>query len=276
MSVGTGIVGHYHRGGLLARLEAALNEDGHDPARPSAQAMSPYDHLHGRGLEATEEVAAMLTVAPTDRLLDIGSGIGGPARTIAQRFGCRITGIDLVEEFCAVACEVSRRMAIDSLVDFRVGNALAMPFAAGIFNGAYTMNVTMNVPDKPALYREIRRVLKPGGWLVLSELAQRARQAPAYPTPWATTASDSFLSTQVETLSGLRDAGFEIEQVRDTSAEAIAHAARSREMQAAGMKPPQRAVQLILAERAALALRNVSSAVEDGRLAPIVVLCRRA
>ena len=154
------ITAHYSRGDLRGRLNAALRDDGVDPFRPDIEALAPYDQFHGRGLEATQEMAESLAIAATDHILDVGSGIGGPARYLARRFSCRITGIDLTPEFCEVARHLSQLLQMDDAVRFEVGNALAMPFTDATFDGAYSMNVSMNIADKPALYREIRRVLK--------------------------------------------------------------------------------------------------------------------
>lgn len=120
------IVGHYTSGGLLARLEAALREDGVDPAHPSTEALAPYDHFHGRGLEATEDMAAQLRIAASDRILDVGSGLGGPARYLARRFDCRVSGIDLTAEFCAVARHLTALLEMEERVSVRQGDALAM------------------------------------------------------------------------------------------------------------------------------------------------------
>lgn len=269
------IADHYSSGTLLARLNAALADDGADPAHPTMAALAPYDQFHGRGLDATEEVAGILTVAPTDRLLDIGSGIGGPARYMAQRFGCRVTGIDLTAEFCEVARHLTRLLGLEAQVDFELGDALSMPFKDSSFEGAYSMNVSMNIADKAALYCEIRRVLKPGGWLMLSELAKGTGAPLEYPTPWAASAGESFLSTPDETVKGLDAAGFEIVQFRDTSEEVKAWGAKSRAMVERGEKMPHRAVQLIHGEKALPAMRNSSRGVAEGRIVPIEVLSRR-
>jgi len=134
--LGHNVVNHYSRGDLLLRLNAALADDGVDPSRPQIDTLAPYDQFHGRGLEATQEIAAMLKVAPTDHLLDVGSGIGGPARYMAHRFGCRVTGIDLTAEYCEVARHLTRLLAMESQVEFELGDALAMPFADATFDGA--------------------------------------------------------------------------------------------------------------------------------------------
>ena len=275
MSDEASIAEHYSSGDLLQRLEAALASDGVDPAHPTLEALAPYDQFHGRGLEATEEIAALLSAGPADHLLDVGSGIGGPARHMAKRFGCRVTGIDLTAEFCEVARHLTRVLGMESKVSFELGDALAMPFANAAFDGAYSMNVSMNIADKGALYREIHRVLKPGGWLMLSELAQGPGAPMDYPTPWAATAEASFLTTPEETRRGLEAAGFEVVQSRATAEAVKAYGARSRAIVEAGGKPPHRAVQLIHGGIAAVAMRNSSRGSAERRIIPVEILCRK-
>lgn len=269
------VAAHYSRGNFLERLNAALAQDGVDADHPSIATLAPYDQFHGRGLEATVEIADLLDVAPDDRLLDIGSGIGGPARYLAHRFGCRVTGIDLTAEFCTVARHLTQLLGLQGKVDFELGDALAMPFADGSFEGAYSMNVSMNIADKAALYREICRVLRPGGWLKLSEVAKGTGPDLEYPTPWAESVRTSFLATAEETQRGLEAAGFEVNQARDTLAQALAFSARSRALVERGEKPPHRAVQLVHGENAARAMANTGRALAEGGIVPIEILCRR-
>ena len=273
--MGHNVVNHYSRGDLLLRLNAALADDSVDPSRPQIDTLAPYDQFHGRGLEATQEIAAMLKVAPTDHLLDVGSGIGGPARYMAHRFGCRVTGIDLTAEYCEVARHLTRLLAMESQVEFELGDALAMPFADARFDGAYSMNVSMNIADKAALYGEVRRVLKPGSWLMLSELAKGPGAPLDYPTPWAATASTSFLATPEETRNGLEAAGFEIVQFRETTEAVKAYGARSRAMVDRGEKPPHRAVQLMHGDIAPLAMKNTARGVAEGSIIPVEILSRK-
>jgi len=276
MSTETDITGHYSSGELLQRLSAVLTDDGANPQAPTIAAMAPYDQFHGRGMEATEELAGLLDAAPGDHVLDVGCGIGGPARYMADRFGCKVTGIDLTPEFCDAARHVTGLMGLDGRVDFEQGDAMAMPFGDASFDKAYSMNVSMNIADKAGFYGEIGRVLKPGGRLILSEIAQGPGGDVDYPTPWARTAASSFLATPEETRAGLEACGFTIEQVRDTSEEVLEFGARSRALVDAGKKPLHRAVQLFHGDLASESMGNTSRGVVEKRLIPIEILCRKA
>ena len=275
MTAASDILGHYTSGDLLARLEARLREDGVDPARPTIEALAPYDHFHGRGLEATEDLADLLQVSGTDHVLDVGSGLGGPARYFARRFGCRVSGVDLTAEFCDVARHLTSVLGLGERVSFEQGDAMAMPFADAAFDGAYSMNVSMNIADKRAFYREIHRVLKPGGWLGLSEVARGPGGEPHYPTPWARTASTSLLATSDETRANLVASGFAIESLRDTTEASFAWAARSRAVVEAGGKPLHRAVSLIHGALAEEIMANSGRASRECRTVPIELVCRR-
>jgi ubiquinone/menaquinone biosynthesis C-methylase UbiE len=275
MSTPIDVADHYTSRNLLERLNTALRDDGVDPDNPSFEALAPYDQFHGRGLEATEELAALLEVSADHRLLDVGSGIGGPARYMAKHFGCRVTGIDLTSEFCEVARYLNRLTGLDDKVAIEQGNALAMPFPDAHFDGAYSMNVSMNIEDKTGFYGEIHRVLKPGAWLVLSEIARGPGAPMDYPTPWAATEAASFLATPEDTRSRLEAAGYEIVQFRDATDEVLAFGARSKAVVDGGGKPLQRAVGLIHGAIATEAAGNTAKGMAEQRIVPIEVFCKK-
>lgn len=276
MSNKSRIARYYEGGDLLARLIAALRDDGIDPTAPTLEALAPYDHFHARGLEATAELADGVNVEPDHHLLDIGVGMGGPARYMADRFDCRVTGIDLTQAFCDVAQHLNRLTAMEDKVTIKQGDALSMPFDDAQFDGAYSMNVSMNVADKTMLYAEIFRVLKPGAWLVLSEIAKGPGGPLDFPTPWAKTAGSSFLATPKATCEGLETAGFTAITLRDTTNASLDFAARSRELVKRGEKPPHRAVRLVHGEIAAEASANSARGLRDGCTMPIEVACLKA
>jgi SAM-dependent methyltransferase len=266
---------HYSRGNLLERLRTALLAEGVDPDHATLENLAPFDHFHGRGVEATEELANSVSASATDHILDIGSGIGGPARYFANRFGCRITAIDLTPEFCEVARILTAALELEDSVFFAQSTALALPFADKTFDGALSMNVSMNIADKAGLYREIYRVLKSGAWLALSEIAQGPSGAPNYPTPWAKNAEASFLATHSKTRHGLEACGFIIVRSREMVKEALAFGALSRAMIERGEKPPHRAVQLIHGDLAAEMAANTARAISERALIPIEIVCRK-
>jgi ubiquinone/menaquinone biosynthesis C-methylase UbiE len=266
---------HYASGDLLERLREALRSDGVDPHQPTIEALAPYDQFHGRGLEVTQEIAASLTMSSADHILDIGSGIGGPARYFADRFGCRVTGIDLINEFCEVAHELTRLLGLKDKVRFEQGNALDMPFEGQMFDGAYSMNVSMNIADKDTLYSEIYRVLRPGAWLVLSEIARGSGPELEYPTPWASTAASSFLATPEDTRMKLEAHGFEITSLSDATERTLDFGRRSRAAVERGEKPLLRAVQLIHSDLAPVAMANSARGVSEGIVIPIEVHCSK-
>jgi len=268
------ITAHYSRVDILDRLAAELGSDGVAPEDWSIATLAPYDHFHGRGLEATEEVAAALAARPGMRILDAGSGIGGPARWIAHKYGCRVTGVDLTSGFVAAATALSARLGMSAVTDFEVADALQLPFSDATFDGAYSMNVAMNIADKAGFYRSLHRVLKPGSTLVLSEIA-RGEGEIRYPMPWAETAAASFLSTAEETRDGLVAAGFDVLGIGDTRAKALAFGARSREIVERGGRPPHRAVILIHGDVARDAMTNSARALRDGATVPIEVVARK-
>jgi len=275
MSIDLAVASHYSRGDLLDRLNAALAADGVDPSKLTIDALAPYDQFHGRGMEATVELADLMPVRAGDLLLDIGSGIGGPARYLAHRFGCRVTGIDLTPEFCGVARDLTARLGLSDRVRFEVANALTLPFADATFDGAYTINVSMNIADKGAFHREIARVLKPGGWVVLAEIAKGSGAALDFPTPWARSAETSFLATADDTARSLAAAGLTVIEMHETRDKAMAYGLRARAMVDRGEPPPHRAVQLIHGGIAKDAMANSSKAQADGRLVPIEILARK-
>jgi ubiquinone/menaquinone biosynthesis C-methylase UbiE len=172
---------HYGRGGLLERLLGALSEAGKDIAHLTIDDLSPVDEFHSRRRAATVELSRLLAPAASDHVIDIGSGIGGPARYLAATYGCRVSGVDLTAEFVATAMDLTRRVGLADRVDFRQGSALDLPFEDGHFDLAWTQNVAMNIADRPGFYAEIHRVLKPGARLAIQDVVQGPGGALHYP-----------------------------------------------------------------------------------------------
>ena len=209
--INTSVQAHYTRSGLGGLILAALEKAGKDLDRLTPEDLAPIDEFHIRGRAATLELARAAKVDPTKRVLDVGSGVGGTTRCLAREFGCRVTGIDLTDEYCSAAAMLADRIGLAGLVDYRQGDATRMPFPDASFDIVWTEHAAMNIPDKPRLYREMHRVLKPGGTLAIYDVLAGPSGPVLFPVPWARTPEASFLSTPDELRSLLADAGFTLE-----------------------------------------------------------------
>ncbi len=213
-----GIVRHYSGDGDLAdAISEALKRAGKDPASLTAADLASVDEFHIRGRKATLELASAMALTAGSQVLDIGSGLGGPARTLAESIGCHVTGIDLTPAFCAAAAALSRWVGLSDRVDFRVGDATALPFDAASFDAAMTVHVAMNIARKDRMYAEARRVLRPGGRFAVYDVLQGEGGAVNYPVPWARDPSISHLATPAQMEVLLADAGFKILAIEDST-----------------------------------------------------------
>ena len=194
-TIGQSVESHYTVADLGGRILSALENMGKDLTSLTVTDLALVDEFHIRGREATQELAEIAKLAPDLHVLDVGSGLGGSARYLAHEYGCRVTGIDLTEDYCRVATMLSQRLGMDNRTEFRTGSALNMPFADGTFDLAWTEHVQMNIEDKKQFYSEIFRALKPGGRMVFHDVFQGKGGEVHFPVPWADEASISFLDS---------------------------------------------------------------------------------
>jgi len=266
---------HYASEGIAARILAALRAVGGGGAGPiTPDALAPLDHFHGRGLKATQEMVALLEPRPGERILDIGGGIGGPARWIAARFGCHVTSLDLTPEFCRAAEELNAATGLSDRVCVVEGSALDLPFAENAFDRAYSENVAMNIEDKRRFYAEALRVLRPGAVFAFSHYGAGPMGEPDYPLPWAAGPATSFLSSPEETHEQVLAAGFEVLVFRDKTEEVLLDLQENRRrLQEHGLPPL--GLQTLMGERIKELQINVVQSAEEGRLTIIEALARK-
>ena len=225
---------HYRATGLTERLKTALAVFGPEDRLLTPEQLGALDQFHTRGLAATAELGNLAGITLGATILDVGSGVGGPARFLAARHGCRVVGIDLSEKFVEAARYLTGRTGQSGQVSFEVASALALPFADGNFDAVLLQHVAMNISERARLYREIRRVLKPGGRFATFDVVLNGGE-PHYPQPWAQTPATSFLMTATATREVIEQAGFHTLAWRDDSEAAKTWFAQLR---ASGPPPP--------------------------------------
>ena len=199
---------HYGWSGLMEAIADEIRDKGIDPERVTVAQLAPFDNYHWHRLAGTLALAHTAGITAADRVLDVGGGIGGPARQLAHRLGCRVTVLDITAEYCAAGEMLTRWTQLADLVSFVQANALDMPFDDRSFDVVWTQHASMNIADKVGLYEEIARVVRPGGRFAFFDVLAGPNQPIHFPVPWATDPSFSFLISPEETRDLIIRAGF--------------------------------------------------------------------
>lgn len=264
---------HYGRAGLEQTILEALAAGGKDIDKLTASDLSAVDEFHSGGLPATIEIARDLALARGMALLDIGSGLGGPARYFAESHGCDVTGIDLTDEFVQAAIALTARCGLSETARFRQASALSLPFADASFDAATLLHVGMNIADKAALFKEARRVLRPGALFAVYDVMRTGDGDIPYPMPWSPSPATSFIETPERYRDLLRGADFELtaEHNRRELAQRVAREARER---AAAASSPPLSLGTILGPASAQRFANLTAGFQQGLVAPIEIIAR--
>lgn len=264
------IVAHYGGdGSVLDRITAALEAAGLDPDRLAPHVLAGVDEFHLGGRAATEALIADLELTATSRVIDVGCGIGGAARTMAGTVGCSVVGVDLTPGFVEAAVVLSDRTGLADQTTFRVGSALALDADADSFDAATLLHVGMNIEDKSTLMAELGRVVRPGGSVAVYDVMRVGHGEIAYPVPWAADASASFVAAPDEYRSAMRDAGLEPGQ--PTSRGALVASAT----EAAAASPPPVDLRTLVGPDFSARFSNLRAALRAGAVAPVQIIGRK-
>jgi SAM-dependent methyltransferase len=274
MSDAKSIADHWGKGDVFALITSALTKQGKPLDALTVEDLAPVDHYHARGFPATVELADRLPIRPGQHLVDIGCGLGGPARYIAKRFQCVVSGVDITPAFVEAGNKLSALVGIQSQVKIELGDGQRLPYADAFFDGGYTQHVTMNVPDRPRFYAEAFRVLKPGAFFALTEHGLGPSGEPHYPLPWSEDGNGAYLVTPTETRRFLEEAGFEGIEIEDTGPKYLAGYRAAIERAAAGTLPPL-GIHILMGETAPQKMRNAARNIAEGRTHPIQMICRK-
>ena len=252
---------HYRATGLTERLRTTLAAFGPDEQRLTPEQLANLDQFHTRGLAATVELAKLAGITARTSVLDVGSGVGGPARFLAATYGCRVMGVDLSEPFVDAARYLTERTGQSGQVSFETASALELPFDDGHFDVVLLQHVAMNISDRARFYREIRRVLKLSGSFAIFDVVLNSGD-PHYPVPWARTPATSFLLTAAATREVIEPAGFRTLAWQDDTEAAKAWFAQMRE----SGPPPSPNLGVVMRPDFAQLSANLGRNLMEGRL----------
>jgi ubiquinone/menaquinone biosynthesis C-methylase UbiE len=267
------VASHYSSTQNLAdAIAGKLREIGKDPNALTTADLGTIDEFHIRGRKATLELAEGLGLTAASRVLDLGSGLGGPARTLAETYGCHVTGIDLTPAFCDAATALSSWVGLSDKVAFQQGDATQLPFADSSFDAAITIHVAMNIAAKDRLYAEAKRVLNPGGRFGIYDVLQGEGGDVVYPVPWAREPSISHLATPDDMPRLLTAAGFKIMSVADSTEEGLRWFEAMAERMKQGAAPPL-TFRTFLGEDFVEMTRNMMRNLQERRIRTVSYTC---
>jgi ubiquinone/menaquinone biosynthesis C-methylase UbiE len=264
---------HYAIADLASKIAASLRMAGKDLARLTTEDLAAYDEFHIRGRSATLDLAQGMELCPGFKVLDVGSGLGGPARALAETYSCTVMGIDLSAEFCHTSQELSRWVGLSASVTFAQGDATAFAYEPGAFDAAMTIHTGMNIAAKGAVYAGVHRALEPGRIFAVYDILQGEGGEVLYPVPWAREPSISHLATAGEMRELLEAAGFRILQEIDSTdaSETWFKEAAARAVQSGA---PPVGLRQFLGSDAAPMTRNQVLNLTERRIRTVTYFCR--
>jgi SAM-dependent methyltransferase len=269
------ITKHYERASLVEHLRTALARSVIGEKRLSSKDLAQLDQFHTRGLAATVELAKALPITEATRVVDIGSGLGGPSRYLAETYGCTVDGIDLSQSFVDAANFLAERSGLEGKVAYQRGNALSLPFSAGAFDVAWTQHVAMNIADRDALYAETFRVLRRGGHFAIFDVVAGSGGPLYYPVPWARGPETSFLVTADEMRTVLTEQGFRIASWTDCTEAGVAWFLERQTERAKSATPPLLSLGAAMGPEFGQAAVNLGRNLSEARAALIQAICEK-
>ena len=276
MSDPTSVAVHYTHGDLLDAIRTGVTQLGKTPEAVTVDELASVDEFHIGGRQASADFLGQLKLGPDDHVLDIGCGLGGPARFVASRYGSQVTGIDLTNEYIETGAALCAWVGLADRIALHHGSALSMPFPNEAFTSGYMLHVGMNIEDKASLCAEVHRVLRSGALFGIYDVMRIGDADLIYPVPWATTAETSFVASVEHYKRALQAVGFTVVAERNRHEFALTFFEQLRAKTQAASGPPPLGLHLLMGETAASKVQNMITNVASGCLAPVELIARKA
>ena len=274
------IARHYSCGTLMTRIREGLKKAGAIvPLDPDS--LAPVDEFNSGGRESTAPFIDSLGFKAGKCIIDLGCGLGGPARYAARTTGTAVVGVDLTTEFVRTAQELTTMTGQDDRVKFVRANVLDLPFTPGLFDGAMMIHVGMNIADKHRIAKEAARVLKPGSIFGIYDIMRLSEDDITYPLPWATNASQSSVVHCDRYHFALEAAGFEILKQSNCSKQVLEYYAEefAGDLEPGGLlkhKANGLGMHLVMGANSHQKIKNMVLDIRDRRIAPMIIIARLA
>lgn len=270
-----GVADHYARSGLIAAIENGLRKAGKPVDAVTIDDLAAVDEFHIGGRKATADLMEQLAIAPDCHVLDVGCGLGGPARFVASSYGCQVSGIDLTPDYVEAGNRLCEWVGLNNRVRLQRASALAMPFQPSAFGAAYMLHVGMNIEDKEGLCREVARVLQPGSRFAVYDVMRTGDGELAFPVPWATTAETSQVNSPQAYKDALRGAGFEVLSERNRKEFALGYFADQKARAAVAGDPAPLGLHTLMGDRRQAQIQNMIASISKGIIAPVELIAQK-
>lgn len=270
------IATHYAQDSLLESIISGITKLGKTPRSVRIEDLAPIEEFHVGGRIATQSLLDQLGLGADDEVLDVGCGIGGACRFAAQRYGCRLAGIDLTPQYIETGRILCSWVGLADRITLRQGNATALPYPDATFDKVYMLHVGMNITAKQALAGELHRVLRPGGRLGIYDVMRVGDGDLDYPLPWASSTAESAVGSPAEYREALTATGFRIITERNRGDFALEFFARLQAAASASEAPAPLGLHILMGETAAEKIRNLIHGISAHALAPVEMIADRA
>ena len=270
------VANHYTHGSLIDAIRDGIQKLGKTTDSVNIDDLGPVDEFHIGGRVATEGFLDQLNINAAHHVLDVGCGLGGGSRFAAQKYGCRVTGVDLTREYVEIGNILCSWVGLGDKVCLEVEDATTLPHADETFDRAYMLHVGMNIADKEALAAELHRVMRPGGRVGIYDVMKVGDGDLAFPVPWATEPAGSSVAPPKAYKSALEGAGFNIIAERNRREFALEFFAQLQSKAASAGGPPPLGLHILMGSTAPVKVKNMIENVSRNLIAPVEIVAEKA